>query len=155
TFGADAYSPVEFEVVGEAWPARPFAGGVGPGQAVRVMTGAPMPDGADAVAPAEVATELAAGATRKVQLRGPVAPGRHVGRRGEDIEAGQPLLSRGRVLRPQDVGVLASVGATPVSVVRRPRAAVLVTGDELLPVGRAPEGYRIVDSNSVMLAALL
>src|SRR5439155_957745 len=59
-----------------------------------------------------------------------------------------------RVLRPQDLGVLASVGASPISVIRRPRVAVLVTGDELLPCGAKPEGYRIVDSNSVMLAAL-
>src|SRR5439155_3673212 len=78
-----------------------------------------------------------------------------VGKRGEDIEAGSILLRAGRVLRPQDVGVLASVGAAPIAVVRRPRVAILVTGDELLPCGSKPEGYRIVDSNSVMLAALL
>jgi molybdopterin molybdotransferase len=65
------------------------------------------------------------------------------------------VLRAGRLLRPQDVGVLASVGAAPVRVVRRPTVALLATGDELLPCGARPEGYRIVDSNSVMLAALV
>jgi molybdopterin molybdotransferase len=114
-----------------------------------------MPAGADAVAPAEVAAERVRGAVRLVQVTEAVAPGRHVGRRGEDIEAGSVLVRRGRVLRPQDLGVLASVGVTPVPVFRVPRAAILVTGDELLPAGAKPEGYRIVDSNSVMVTALL
>jgi molybdopterin molybdotransferase len=83
-----------------------------------------------------------------------VSPGRHVGRRGEDIESGHTVLPAGRVLRPQDVGLLASIGAQAVPVVARPRVAVLITGDELLPAGSKPEGFRIVDSNSVMLMAL-
>ena len=150
TFGAGPYNPLEFAVVGEALPGRPFAGVVGPGQAVRIMTGAPLPDSADAVLQAEAAEEV----DGKVRVSDAVPPGRHVGRRGEDIAAGTAVLPAGRVLRPQDVGVLASVGASPVHVVRRPRVAVLVTGDELLPCGSRPEGYRIVDSNSVMLVAL-
>jgi molybdopterin molybdotransferase len=85
----------------------------------------------------------------------PVSPGRHVGRRGEDIEPGRTVLTVGRVLRPQDLGLLASLGVGTVPVVGRPRVEVLTTGDELLPVGSRPEGYRIVDSNSVMLAALV
>lgn len=155
TFGADRYTPLEFDVVGESLPARPFAGRVAVGQTVRIMTGAPIPDGADAVAQAEIAEEFLTENQRRVRLREPVAPGRHVGRRGEDIEAGSVILRAGRLLRPQDLGVLASVGASPVSVVRRPRVAILVTGDELLPCGSKPSGHRIVDSNSVMLAALL
>src|SRR5206468_2623857 len=91
----------------------------------------------------------------RLRVREPVPPGRHVGRRGEDIQSGTVVLRAGRVLRPQDLGVLASLGATPVTVVRQPTVAVLVTGDELLPCGAKPEGYRIVDSNSVMLAALV
>ena len=65
------------------------------------------------------------------------------------------VLDAGRVLRPQDVGVLASLGVCPLTVIRRPAAAILVTGDELLPCGSKPEGCRIVDSNSVMLEALV
>ena len=78
-----------------------------------------------------------------------------MGRCGEDIATNQVILQRSRVLRPQDLGVLASIGATPVLVVRRPRVAILVTGDELLPAGAKPSGFRIVDSNSVMLGALV
>jgi molybdopterin molybdotransferase len=151
TFGAGPYNPLELRVVGVSLPARPFAGTVAPGQAVRIMTGAPLPDGADAVLPVEVAQEEA-GALRVAEA---VSPGRHVGRRGEDIAPGRAVLFAGRVLRPQDLGLLASLGMATVSVVRRPRVALLVTGDELLPVGSRPEGYRIVDSNSVMLAALV
>jgi molybdopterin molybdotransferase len=151
TFGAGPYNPLELDLVGLALPGRPFAGEVRPGQAVRVMTGAPLPTGADAVLQAEAAEE----AGGKVRVADAVPPGRHVGRRGEDVAVGAVVLRAGRVLRPQDVGVLASLGATPVSVVRRPAVAVLVTGDELLPCGSKPEGYRIVDSNSVMLQALV
>src|SRR5207253_5637422 len=152
TFGAGAYNPLEFHIVGEALPARPFAGVVQAGQAVRIMTGAPLPDGADAVLPAEAAEETATG---RLRVSEPVPPGRHVGARGEDIDAGQTVLPAGRRLRPQDLGVLASIGAAPVRVVRQPSVALLVTGDELLPCGAKPEGCRIVDTNSVLLAALV
>jgi molybdopterin molybdotransferase len=151
TFGAGPYNPLGLRVVGEALPGRPFAGRVAAGEAVRIMTGAPVPEGADAVVPAEVAQEEAG----TVRVTEPISPARHVGRRGEDVEAGRTVLLPGRVLRPQDLGLLASLGVAAVSVVRRPRAAILITGDELLPAGARPEGYRIVDSNSVMLAALV
>src|SRR5262245_43670797 len=155
TFGADEYTPLEFQVVGEALPARPHGGAVGPGQAVRVMTGAPLPAGADAVVQAEACEERDGPGGRCVAVREPVPPGRHVGQVGEDIAPGTVVLRAGRVLRPQDVGVLASLGASPVAVVRRPTVALLVTGDELLPCGARPQGYQIVDSNSVMLDALV
>jgi molybdopterin molybdotransferase len=151
TFGADAYNPLPLAVVGEALPARPFDGTVGPGQAVRIMTGAPVPAGADAVLPAEAAGE----AGGRVLAREPVSPGRHVGRVGEDVARGREVLPAGRRLRPQDVGLLASIGAAEARAVRRPRVAVLVTGTELLPPGSPPEGFRIVDSNSPMLTALV
>jgi molybdopterin molybdotransferase len=151
TFGADPYNPLEFDVVGLALPGRPFSGKVRAGQAVRIMTGAPLPDGADAVLQAEDAEE----AGDRVLVRTAVPPARHIGRRGEDIEPGSVVLRAGRVLRPQDVGVLASIGAAPVPAVRRPAVDILITGDELLPCGSRPEGYRIVDSNSVMLEALI
>jgi molybdopterin molybdotransferase len=152
TFGADSYTPLELAILGEALPGRPFGEQVGPGQAVRIMTGAPLPAGADAVVPAEAAGETDNGA--RVRITEPAPPGRHVGKRGEDIEQGTVVLHAGRRLRPQDVGVLASVGAAPVLVVGQPSLGILVTGDELLPCGAKPEGFQIVDSNSVMLAAL-
>ena len=151
TFGAGSYNPLPLRVIGESMPGRPFAGVVRPGEAVRIMTGAPVPPGADSVLPAEFAEE-AAGDLRVVE---PIAPGKNVGRIGEDIPVGRTVLLAGRVLRPQDLGLLASIGVSAVSVVRRPRVAVLVTGDELLPPGATPEGFHIVDSNSVVLQALI
>ncbi len=150
TFGATPYGPLELEVIGVALPGRAFDGSLGPGQAVRIMTGAPLPDGADAVLQAEAAEE----ANGRVRVTEAVPPGRHVGQRGEDVEPGSTVLRAGRVLRPQDLGVLASIGVARVSVVRQPTVAPIVTGDELLPCGSRPEGYCIVDSNSVMLRAL-
>lgn len=151
TFGAGAYNPLEFAVIGEALPGRPSCGPVGVGQAVRIMTGAPLPAGADAVLQAEAATETAG----RVRVTEAVAPGRNVGRRGEDIPAGTRVLAAGRMLRPQDAGLLASLGVASVPVYRRPTVSFLITGDELLRPGEKPEGCRIVDSNSVMLTALV
>ncbi len=153
TFGAGPYNSLEFALVGEAFPGRPFEGPVGPGQAVRIMTGSPVPAGADTVLPAEAAEEVPSPSPR-VRALDAVPPGRHVGRAGEDVKVGTVVLRAGRRLRPQDLGVLSSIGAASVAVVRRPRVAILVTGNELLPAGSRPQGHRIVDSNSVMLAAL-
>jgi molybdopterin molybdotransferase len=151
SFGATPYNPLELRVVGESLPAHPFPRSLESGEAVRIMTGAPLPAGGDAVIPAESAQE----ASGIVWITESVPPGRNVGKRGEDIEPGTIVLRKGRVLRPQDVAVLASIGASPIEVIRRPSVSILVTGNELLPCGSRPEGYRIVDSNSVMLEALL
>lgn len=151
TFGASSYNSLEFAVIGAALPGKPFHGGIEPGQAVRIMTGALLPEGSDAVLQAEAAEEKEG----KVHACEAVSPGKNVGRVGEDIAPGSVVLHAGRVLRPQDLGVLASIGAPRVAVIRRPTVAILVTGDELLPCGSLPEGYRIVDSNSIMLAALV
>lgn len=151
TFGAGPFNPLELAVVGAALPGKPYAGVVAEGQAVRIMTGAPVPEGADAVLPAEAAEEVA----DRLRVVDAVPPGRHIGRRGEDIPRGAVVLSAGRVLRPQDLGVLASLGVERIAVIRQPVVAVLITGDELLPRGAKPEGFRIVDSNSVMLEALI
>jgi molybdopterin molybdotransferase len=151
TFGADAYNPAPFLLVGAARPGRAFAGTVAAGEAVQITTGAPMPAGADAVAKAESAR--ADGATVRVSEATP--PGRHVGRRGEDIAAGTDVLPAGRVLRPQDLGVLSALGLRTIAAVRRPIVAVIVTGDELLPAGTPARDFQIADMNSVMLAALI
>jgi molybdopterin molybdotransferase len=132
-------------------PGRSFEGVVGPGQATRVMTGAPLPEGADAVAMAEVCTQR----DGHVEVADAVSPGRHVGAVGEDIRAGARVLQAGRRLRPQDAGLLASIGVGRPLCVIRPRVQLVVTGDELLPAGARPQGPRIVDSNSVVLSALV
>src|SRR5688572_25975583 len=151
TEGAGPYSRLPLTVIGDSMPGRPFDGVVQPGQAVRVMTGAPMPAGADAVLPAEF-VEAAAG---QVLALASVSPARNVGRRGEDVLRGAPILARGRVLRPQDVGLLSSVGHAQVSVVRRPRVRLVITGNELLPAGSRARGFQIADANGPMLSALV
>lgn len=151
TAGASPYNPVPLQVLDESLPGRPTRESVAPGQAVRIMTGAPLPSGADAVLPAEHVREQSA----TILAMHEVAPGKHVALPGEDIAAGTLVLSCGRRLRPQDVGVLASIGVGTVPVVRAPRVRIVVTGNELLPPGARPRGAQIVDSNSPMLAALI
>jgi molybdopterin molybdotransferase len=151
TFGASAYEPALLALCGEALPGRPFAGRVDRGEAVRVMTGAALPAGADAVVMAEVCRE----ANGQVEVAEAVSPQRHVGAIGEDIRAGDLVLRASRRLRPQDAGLLASIGVAEVRCVRRPRVRLVVTGDELLPAGARPSGTHIVDSNSVMLRGLV
>ncbi len=151
TEGASAYNRLAFSVIGESMPGRPYEGTVGPGRAVRIMTGAPLPEGADAVLPVE-RVEIEAG---RILAQGTVSPAQHVGRAGEDVRAGTTVLYAGRELRPQDVGLLASIGQGQVRVVRRPRVRIVVTGNELLPAGTLPRGHRIADSNGPMLSALI
>jgi molybdopterin molybdotransferase len=151
TFGASDYDPIGLRVIGEALPGHPFTGTLSAGEAVRIMTGAPVPAGADAVVMAEVCS---AGEGR-VEVHEAVSPRKNVGAVGEDICAGEVVLKGGRVLRPQDAGLLASIGVARVSCVRRPTVRLVITGDELLPAGSRPQGAQIVDSNSVMLSALV
>ena len=151
TFGASEFDPLALELSGESMPGRPFAGSLGPRQAVRIMTGAPVPEGADAVIMAEVCSE----ADGRVLVRDAVAPLKNVGAVGEDIRAGDPVLAAGRRLRPQDAGLLSSIGVGVVRCHRRPRIRLVVTGDELLPAGSVPSGAHIVDSNSVVLRGLV
>lgn len=151
TFGATALNMLELSVSGESLPGRAFAGRVEEGCAVRITTGAPVPEGADAVLPFEDCEEKGA----RVLVRAPVAPRKNVGAPGEDVRKGQEVLLRGRRLRPQDVGLLASIGVGRIRCVRRPQVEVIVTGSELLPPGSRPHGSQIVDSNSVVLAALV
>lgn len=110
-----------------------------------------MPRGADAVLPAEF-IELDQDVVFALDA---VSPGRNVGRRGEDIARGTALFEPGRVLRPQDLGVLSSIGMREVRVIRRPRVRLAVTGNELLPSGTPPHGFHIADSNGPMLTALI
>lgn len=152
TEGASDYNALPLVVIGNAMPGKPFVGKVTSGQAVRIMTGAPMPQGADAVLPAEWTSGADASA---VQALAAVSPGKHVGVRGEDVPSGTQVLAAGRQMRPQDLGLLSSVGRTEVQVVRKPRVRLIVTGSELLPAGSTPVGCQIADANGPMLAALV
>ena len=150
TFGATRYAPLLFEVVGEVTPGTQFGKTVRTGQAVRIMTGGPVPEGADAI----LIAEHAEAEGDRISVQEPVPPGKHIGFRGEDIHLGTELFDAGRKLRPQDIGLLASVGMQEALVTQRPIIDLLITGNELLPPGSKPEGVYIVDSNSLMLRQL-
>ena len=151
TYGASSYNRLPFKVIGTCLPGVPYSGQIETGQAVRIMTGAPLPAGADAVLPVEN-TELDG---ETMLSLGEVSSGKHVGTIGEDIRIGDVVLQKGRPLRPQDIGVISSIGVSHLSVVRRPRVRILITGNELLPSGTVPTGYQIADANGPMLAALV
>ena len=152
TWGATQYRPVRLELSGESMPGADITVSTESQLfAVRIMTGAPMPPCADAVVPAEFAREEGG----DVLLSTEVTPWKNVGRRGEDVRVGDVLLRAGRVLRPQDVGLLASIGRGTARVIAPPRVRILVTGNELLAPGERPRGAQIVDSNTPMLAALV
>lgn len=134
------------EVIGAgSSPTRP----VTPGTATKIMTGSPLPEGADAVVKIEDASE----AGDDVVLQRPAPPGANVREAGEDLRAGETVLHPGRVLRPADVGLLASLGVVTLAVRRRPRVAVLATGDELVDAGSPLGPGQIVNSNAYTLAA--
>ncbi len=155
SFGASATAPISLSLVGTSLPGRPTRARVGAGEAVRITTGAPLPEGADAVLQAELTRPgRARGGRERVDALGPVAPQRHVGQIGEDVARGAVVLPRGRRLRPADAGVLASLGLARVPVIRRPRLQMLVTGSELVAPGETPGPHQIVDSNSVVIAGL-
>lgn len=151
TDGASLYNPLSFTVVGQSLPGAGFDAAVDSSTAVRIMTGAPVPEGATCVVPAEHANE----ANGRVEITQAVPVGRHIGRRGEDVVAGQRLLEPGRMLRPQDVGLIASLGLASSQVVRRPCVRLLVTGDELVMPGTSRGKGQIFESNSLMLAGLV
>ncbi len=151
TYGATPYNSLPLRIRGTCLPGVPFAGTLLPGEAVRIMTGAPLPPGADAVLPVEH-TVLDG---TQVLAQGEVSAGKHVAQVGEDIRTDECVLPAGRRLRPQDLGVLSSIGVGQVTVVRAPRVRILITGNELLPAGTPPAGYRIADANGPMLSALV
>lgn len=141
--------PVSLRIVGSLpagqVPNRPL----GPDEAIRIMTGAPLPQGADAVVPVELASVQA----DRLLLTGPVAPGTDVRLAGEDVPLGARVLASGTRLRPGEVGVLATLGFATVPVRPRARVAVITTGDELVDCSERPGPGRIRDANLHALCA--
>ena len=143
--------PATLDVLGESAAGRAFTGSVGPGQAARIFTGAPVPAGADTVVIQENAEGGAAGGVRILQGE---AEGRHIRRAGQDFREGEVLLRAGLRLGAADVALAAAMNHAMLPVFRRPRVAVLATGDELVQPGGSPGPGQIVASNSFAVMAL-
>jgi molybdopterin molybdotransferase len=151
-FGASESNPAYLECRGslsiDEQPSAPLSRG----DCVGIVTGGTLPEGADAVVMVEHTQELGAGT---IEFRKSVAPGDNVMQRGEDARAGQPALTAGTPLRPQEVGLLAALGVSEVPVRKRPRVGLISTGDELIPVTDTPRPGQIRDVNSYALGALV
>jgi len=143
----------DLRVVGEIQAGSDPCFEIGPGQAARIMTGAKLPAGADSVQMVERTRERSGG--KQVEVQGPVERGMHVRRRGENIRRGDGLLAAGQRVGPSEVGLLASGGITELLVRRRPRVALLPTGDELVEPDVTPGPAQIRNSNGPALEALL
>jgi molybdopterin molybdotransferase len=147
---ASPETPVRLPVVGEVPAGQPAPHRLSPGTAMKIMTGAPIPPGADAI----VAYESTDRGSADVEIHLPSEVGQHIRRAGEDVAAGQRLFRAGDQLDPRSIGLLAAVGRDKVLVRPRPRVVVIATGSELIQPGqRLPSEYQIFDSNSFLLAA--
>ncbi len=149
TRDAGPESPVVLPVVGDVAAGATSRSGMGPRLAMRIMTGAPIPAGADAVIPLEDTDRGVA----RVSIMRPVHSGECVRRAGEDLKAGAPALSAGAALGPQQLALLAAIGRDRVLVQPRPRVLVVSTGSELIDVGHKPAFGEVTDSNSYLLTA--
>ncbi len=153
TFQAREYSPVELRVIDEITAGGVSDATVEPGTAVKLMTGAKLPEGANAV----LMQEMAEREGDLIRVLRPVAPGQNVAFAGEDVKSGEVILKKGQVLRPQDLALLKSVGFKKVKVKRKPRVGIIITGDELIEEfdEEALKAGKILESNSIMLRGLV
>lgn len=156
TEGASEFSPRLLRVIGEVAAGYPTEQEVGPGTAIRIMTGAAIPRGADTVVRFEDTDEelrkSRGESLSQIGVLYATAPGLNIRRAGEDIRKGSLVLEKGRPIRPSEIGVLASLGRARARVIRRPAVAVLATGDELVELGQSLPPGCIYNSNSYSLA---
>ncbi|MCL5256516.1 MAG: molybdopterin molybdotransferase MoeA [Chloroflexi bacterium] len=156
--GAGRDKPIELRVIADLAAGRVAGVSVGPGTAVRIMTGAPLPNGADAVVRFEDTDEASAPSTReggRIGVMVPVVSGENVRYAGEDVRTGELVIPKGATVRPSEIGVLASLGRKDVLVHRRPKVAVLATGDELVEIDEPVSPGKIRNSNSYSVASLV
>jgi molybdopterin molybdotransferase len=151
TFGATETNPGYLDLDGDLAITAVRAAPLEPGRCVRVVTGSSLPPGADAVVMVEHTQDLGAGT---IEIRRAVAPGENMMQAREDAAAGQPVLPAGTLMRPAEIGLLAALGLSEVLVRRRPRVAILSTGDEIVPVAAKPRPGEIRDANAPALAAM-
>ncbi|WP_243362603.1 gephyrin-like molybdotransferase Glp [Fundidesulfovibrio terrae] len=150
-FGATETNPSYLDLSGDLSITAVSAEPLAPGRCVRVVTGSSLPPGADAVVMVEHTQDLGAGT---IEIRKAAAPGENMMLAGEDALAGQPVLAKGTLVRPAEIGLLAALGICEVPVGARPVAAILSTGDELVPVSDTPGPGSIRDANAPALAAM-
>ncbi len=149
TFRISPSKPKTFKVIGSVRAGVLPRVIVNKGEAAKLMTGAPMPEGADAV----VMVEHTKPGKRRVRVFSSVTPGKNVSKRGEDVRIGVVFLNRGKILQPHDIGMLAAAGVTKLKVFRKPKVAIIATGGELTEPGVKIPPAKIIDSNSYSLAA--
>ena len=149
TRGATAEAPTRLRLVGEVPAGKVYVGTVGEGEAVRILTGAAVPEGADAV----LEQELTGKDGQDVLLRAEALAGRNLRPIGDDVPLGTLLASRGSEIGPAEMALLAAFGIHPVHVTRQPRVVILSTGDELTPLGETPGPGQIRETNGLYLAA--
>jgi molybdopterin molybdotransferase len=147
----EANAESSLKVVGTSFAGKPFQGGLGPGEAVRIMTGGVMPSGCDTV----IMQERVRVAEGRLQVPGGQQQGANVRYAGSDIKADQVVFEPGQVLRPAELGMIASLGIGEVPVYRRLRVAFFSTGDELVPVGGTLAAGQIYDSNRYTIFGML
>jgi molybdopterin molybdotransferase len=150
TFGASVGAPQYLEIKGEVAMGAVPARSVKPGETLRVPTGAMLPKGADAVVMVEYTAEHEGGT---LEVRRPVAPGENVLTPGEDVARGETLFPAGCRLRPQEIGLLAALGVTRLTVFQKPRVAIISTGDEVVALTQLPAPGQVRDANAYLAAA--
>ena len=151
TFGASRYEPRTLRVVEKVYTGNVPARAVEPGTAIEIATGAPMPQGADAI----VMVEETEKAGDDVRIQTPVYPRQNVGRQGADITVGQAVMTRGEVFNPSRIGALAALGIADVEVYQKPTVAILSTGNEIVDPGQALKPGQIYDINKFTLSTII
>lgn len=149
TFGASEENPISLSLIGEIKIGGIPKKEVKRGEAIKINTGAMMPQGADSVEMLEYAEAKG----KEILIRKALTPSENIAKRGEDIKKREVLLAKGHRLRPQDIGALSGLGITKIKVFKRPKVAIIPTGDELIEPRRKPESGQIRDMNTYSLSA--
>jgi molybdopterin molybdotransferase len=150
TFGASLTNVLRLSIIGKQYAGESHEFDLKENECIRVMTGGMIPDKADSVLMAEYTEQVRS----KIKISAAVSPGKNVSQIGEDIKKGEVVFSKGHKIRPQDVGVLASIRKKNIFVLKKPSIALIITGDEVVDVSTEPEKGQIVDSISPMMKAL-